>query len=303
MQVFYGLNEFIKTKYSTSVALGFFDGVHLGHQQVIQSCVSNSENLKSVVFTFTTPPAKSFNVDTKLLTSNDKKIHLINNLGVDFLIFEDFQFIKDLSPQDFVKKILVDKLHAKKVYTGFNYHFGKGGTSNTKTLHSLCDTNNISSYIIDPIKLDDEIISSTTIRELISNGEIEKANKYLGYTFSIDGIVTKGAGNGKSFNTPTINIPIENNIIIPRLGVYKSYITLNDIEYVAATNIGIHPTIGNITSPLCESFLLNYNGEDIYNKKISAKLISFIRDEKKFNTIEELKSAIKNDIEKINSET
>lgn len=293
MQIF---DTIKKTEYCTTVALGFFDGVHKGHQAVLELCKKvKKENEKLVVFTFKNCPFNSLNTRQKpLLNTNEQKIKIFKSLGVDTVYCVDFCSIKNLSAEDFVTNILKNKLNAKTVVTGFNYHFGKNGSADTTVLTGLCNDLGIATYKCEPVIYLDEPISSTRIRNCISDGDIDHANNMLGYAYSIQTPVIHGNHIGTKLDTPTINQNLEDNMVIPKFGVYASSVTIENKTYIGATNIGIHPTVGEC-SPICETHLLNYNGGDLYKKLATTELLHFIRSEKKFDTINKLKEQIKDD--------
>lgn len=285
-----------KTEYSTSVALGFFDGVHRGHQDVIKSAVSKAgSNCKSVVLTFDKSPYSALtNTQKPLLTTNEEKLKFFEKLGVDVVFCIDFNLIKDMSAQDFVNDILRDKLNAKYVTTGFNYHFSKGGSATADDLRDLCLKYNISAYKCPAVIYNDAPVSSTRIRECIKNGDIEDANQMLGYTFSINAKIISGNHIGAKLNSPTINQQLNDSLVTPRFGVYATCVTIDSKTYFGATNIGTHPTVGGNT-PVCETHLLNFVNGDLYNKEAKTQLLKFIRPEQKFGSIDELKAQIEKD--------
>jgi len=289
-----------KTEYSTVVALGFFDGVHIGHQQVINTCVNNcDENSKSVVFTFKESPHNTL-CDTKkpLLTNNEQKFEHIEKLGVDEVFCVDFESVMDLSAQEFVKDILCDKLNAQCVVTGFNYRFSKGGKADADELAKLCAKYNIRTIKCEPVVFKGESVSSTRIRQCIANGDIEDANAMLGYDFTIDTHIRRGNHIGTKINSPTINQRLHTDVVVPKLGVYATVVTVKDKTYIGATNIGTHPTVGQC-EPVCETHLLSYDGADIYGESVQTKLVCFVREEKKFDSIDELVAQIEKDTKTI----
>ena len=293
MQIFDTLK---KTEYSTSVALGFFDGVHLGHQDVIKTAVQSAgENCKSAVLTFKESPSATLGKEKKpMLNTNGEKLKLFESLGVDAVYCIDFEEIRHLSAEDFVKKVLCDTLNAEFVSVGFNYHFGKGGTATADDLTLMCEELSIRSQKRMPVKYNNEAISSTRIRECIANGEIENANTMLGYDFAINVTVKSGNHIGSKISSPTINQPLSNALVIPRFGVYASVVTIGEQSYMGATNIGVHPTVGK-TNPVCETHLLDFSGGDLYGEKVATKLLHFIRPEQKFESLDELKKQIEKD--------
>lgn len=298
MVIFNSVSDYASKNRPSAVALGFFDGVHLGHKQVISTCRQNRGELECTVLTFRTSPSEAFNINTPLLTDNEDKAKLIEKYGADALIFSDFLKLKDMDPEDFIHNVLLKKLHAKKIFCGFNYLFGKNGTGNTDLLKTICEKEDVSVTVCEPIYCNNDIISSTKIRNLILSGRIKDANRMLGYSFKICGKVEEGLHNGKSLSFPTINIPLKVGIIKPKFGVYRSEVTIKNKKYIGATNIGMHPTLGKV-SPLCETNIISYEGEPLYNEFASVALLDFIREEKIFTSKEELCAQIKKDKEKI----
>ncbi len=297
MQVFDSIK---KTEYRLSLALGFFDGVHLGHTEVIKKAVEKSGDLvKSAVLTFESSPFTALTGEKKdLLTTNEEKFRLFEKLGIDYVFCIDFSDIKDLSAEEFVRDILFDKLQALYISTGYNYHFGKGGSAGAEELEKLCRTRSVTTFTSEPVLYDGEAISSTRIRECIKNGDMKSANEMLSYNFSIKGTVVEGNHIGTKISTPTINLPLDDNCITPRFGVYASRVLVDDRIFYGATNIGTHPTVGG-NKVLCETHLLNFENTDLYSKNVEVQPLHFIRDERKFSSIDELKTQIEKDKEKI----
>ena len=293
MQIF---DTIQKTEYELSVALGFFDGIHLGHRVVIGKCKENADDkLKTAVFTFKNSPSDMFSDNKKpMLTTNEEKFELLETLGVDIVYCIDFAEIMELTAKEFVQQILFEKLNTKCAVTGFNYHFGKGGTATADDLKTMCDELNIKTIKCPPQMFDGDNISSTRIRACILNGEVEKANAMLSYDFSINSPVTSGNHIGTKLNSPTINQKLSDKLIVPRFGVYATKVIIDDKTYFGATNIGTHPTVGE-SEPLCETHLLNFDGKSLYGKYAKTSLLKFIRPEKKFASLDELKNQIEID--------
>lgn len=293
MQVF---DTIKKTEYYTSVALGFFDGVHKGHQDVIRNAIAaGSDICPATVFTFRQSPSRVISGAKKpLLTTNEQKFELFEALGVKVVFCIDFSEIKDMPAEEFVHDVLYKTINAKYISTGFNYHFGKGGTSDADDMVAMCNELNISAIKHPPVIYKNKPVSSTRIRECIANGDIEGANAMLGYDFAVDNKIISGNHIGTSLRSPTINQSLTNDIITPKFGVYASKVTIDDKTYMGATNIGTHPTVGGDT-PVCETHLLDFTGGDLYQKRAYTQLVKFIRPEQKFNSITQLKAQIEKD--------
>lgn len=295
MRIYHSLEEYKPHRKGACVALGFFDGVHLGHRAVISSCAADKGERACVVLTFRESPAKALGRSTTLLSTNEKKERLLLDAGADEVIFADFNDVKALSPVDFVIQILKERLNAEKVTCGFNYHFGQGGAGDTRALCALCAEQGIEVKVTQPVFLDGEQVSSSLIRRAIAAGEIERANRLLGYRYAIEGKIDSGNHIGSTMGFPTVNIPIGDDLTVPRYGVYASEIVIDGARYRGATNIGVHPTVGAQETPLCETFLLDFGGGELYGKKAVCELKSFVREEKRFGSIDALSAQIQKD--------
>jgi len=276
------------------VILGNFDGIHIGHQIILQKAVKEAKekNLKTIVYTFSEYPK---NQQTKITTCSEKA-YLLNENGIDYLYLEQFEKVRNYSVEEFVEKIIVSILNANEVYCGFNFTFGKGKSGNAETLEKLLREKNIKLNVQEPI-LDEngEIISSTRVRNYIKEGNFEKVRKLLGHNFIILGEVIYGKQLGRVIGFPTANLRFENKIY-PEFGVYgvKIYIENDEKVYNGVMNIGRNPTV-DIGVLSVETNIFNFN-EDIYGKVILIEVLENIRPEKKFNSVEELKTQIGNDV-------
>ncbi|MEE0857901.1 MAG: riboflavin biosynthesis protein RibF [Acutalibacteraceae bacterium] len=281
----------------TSVALGHFDGLHTGHQLVINNAVKcKRQGLSPVVFTFKQNPSCVLTPKKiPYLYDNSVKCEYIEKLGVEHLFNIDFTTVMNMSANDFVTEILHKKLNAKRVYCGFNYHFGSGGIANCETLRDLCSDLDIEVVALPPAMFNDEPISSTRIRHYIKQGRIADVTKMLGREYSYRLPVCKGNQLGRRMGTPTFNQPIPEHLILPRFGAYVTAVKIDDNTKVCGvTNIGIKPTVGT-EAPLAETWMPKYNCGELYGKVIEIELLDFIRGENKFNSIFELKAAILSD--------
>lgn len=289
------LPEKIKNQ-GTAVALGYFDGIHLGHQAVLGTALeqAEAEGLVPVVMLFDVHPRKVISGnEPPLLISEEKKRNLLEGMGFTVVPF-NFRQAMNYSPNEFIEKVLIEGLNARVVSCGFDYHYGKGGKGNAQTLHDELKKRGIKAYSEDAILLDGEVISSTAIRELISSGEIRKANTMLGGYFSYDFPVEKGDGRGRKLGFPTINQFFTENYIVPRYGVYASAASVDGRQYPAVTNIGIRPTVSGSTMR-SETCILDFSG-DLYGKDVEVSLIEFIRDEIRFTDFDALSAQIGKDV-------
>ncbi len=286
-----------------NLAIGNFDGVHLGHQAVIKKLVQESKKnkTKTAIMSFSPHPRKFFNKDKKNISimSDKLKIDLISKFKVDYFILLKFnKTTSNLDPIDFIEKILVKKLHIKKIFVGKDFRFGKNRAGNVKLLKDKGHKFKFKVNILKPIvsKKTSKIYSSSIIRELISKGRFNEVNYYLGRNWSIRGKVIEGQKKARKFNFPTANI-ILNNFIYPKRGVYAVKVKLKREYYNGIANFGLRPTI-NGNKHLLEVHLFNFN-LDIYGKSLTVEFVTFIRSERKFESFKKLSEQIHKDIKKV----
>lgn len=300
MAIYNDLQKYIPSEYGSCVALGFFDGVHLGHQKVIRDCADRCDDERCVVLTFHESPARALGrACPPLLTDNAQKARIMEQTGANDIIFADFCAVRELSPEEFVQQILHEKLRAKCVCCGFNYHFGHRGTGDTEALKKLCEERGIKVCVCEPVTVDGEQVSSSRIRALITAGEAEKAAKLLGYRFAIEASIDSGNHIGSQMGLPTVNLSLKDGMTVPKFGVYASLVKIDGKVYHGATNIGVHPTVGANPTPLCETFLLNFAGGDLYGKSEKCELVRFVREERHFDSIDLLTQQVLSDCEQI----
>ena len=300
MEIITLLDKFNIDNYRTGVALGNFDGVHIGHQTLIVNLVEicKNKNLKSVIYTFKNHPRKltTDNGAPQKIISDKQKFKILSEMGIDYLVFIDFdEYQRTLPPDKFVESILSEKLRMAYAVVGFDYRFGYQAKGDIALLEELEDIYSYQTTVIEPIKIQRETISSTGIRELIKASNINKANLFLGRQYSIIGEVIQGRGLGKKFGFPTANIQVQQDIILPSPGVYFTKCVVDDKIYYSITNIGSNPTLGE--NPISiETSIFNFN-EDIYGKELEILFYQRHRDEIKFKNIDELIKQVQSDIE------
>jgi riboflavin kinase/FMN adenylyltransferase len=287
-------------KIGTGVALGNFDGLHVGHMLLINKTIKLCKEfgLESIVYTFNNHP---LNVILKgsvvpIITDNIKRKEILGTTKLDYLFLEEFNenFMR-MKPEDFMKDILIKKLNAKLVVVGFNYYFGYKGKGDIELLKEMGKEYNINIEVIDPVSIDDKVVSSSLIRDCIMSGEMEQVSKYLNRHFSIFGTVSEGKKLGSKLGFPTANIiPDERNIIRPHIGTYVTSTRLNNKTYKSVTNIGYNPTF-NEKRIIIETHIFNVQ-QELYGQHIEVEFHKMIRNEKKFDSLEELKKQIKRDI-------
>lgn len=285
-----------------SATIGNFEGLHLGHENLIHNTIKKAKekNLKSAIITFEPHPAFYFkkNLDKNFkIFSLSQKLRLIKDqYNFDYVVILKFNSkLANIEANDFVQEILLQNLNIKHLTIGYDFTFGKNKSGDYELLKKYFKEN---LEKIEKVQVQNEICSSSLIRASIKDGKINKANKLLNKNYSISGIVSKNNQLGQKLGFNTANIILNNNQIKPKYGVYKTLTTISNKTYPSITNFGVRPTIDEQKKEIFETHILNFN-QDIYGQKIKVELIDFIRDEKKFNNIEELKEQIKADIAKI----
>ena len=279
---------------SAAVALGFFDGLHIGHMAVIRETVRQAkENGKTpCVFTFTPGGVFPYPKGGQSLLGKRMSERILREEGVRELIRPNFSEFGDLSPEAFVRDILAGKFGAAYAVCGENYRFGKNAAGDAALLKKLC--NGLIDLTVIPMQTKNAVtVSSGSIRALLREGEIEKAAELSGRPFSIDFTVCEGKKLGRKIGIPTINQPFPDDFVRPKFGVYASISHVNGRQYPSVTNIGVKPTVGSDTV-LAETYIHDFSGS-LYGQNIQVDLISFIRPERKFASIAELKEQILRD--------
>lgn len=284
---------------STYIALGSFDGIHKGHLALINKSIELSKNNDSLsmIYTFKNHPRTFINKEgaPKLIITLSEKIKILEELKVDLSSFVEFdkKFMK-LEPEEFLDN-LIENYNVKGIVVGFNYRFGHKNKGDVKLLKELCDLKGIELCVIGPFTYKSEVVSSTRIRKALSEGKLEDANNMLGRYFSLSGEVVSGKKIGRTINFPTANLKTDEKRILPKIGVYYTNVGINEKIYKGITSVGNNPTVNgkNIT---VETHILNFD-EDIYGKNIKLYFVSKIRNEKKFNSLEELKEQLIKDKE------
>lgn len=281
----------------SALTIGNFDGLHKGHQVLIKKTVeyARENNIKSIVFTFNTHPVNYFVPNTiKSVITNEEKINRLKSLGVDIVIDIPFdEYMTKISANNFVKDILVNKLNIEKLTIGHDFTFARNKEGNVESLKLLSKIYAFELEVVNPIKINDIRVSSTYIRNLVKNGEVESIKNYLGYNYQIKGEVIHARKLGRTIGFPTANMYINKNMVIPKQGIYATKVYIDDKVYFGATNIGYNPTVNGQNLSI-ETHILEFD-EDIYSKVIQVEFLERIRDEKKFSSIDELKNQLEKD--------
>ncbi len=299
MKTIFGNNNDALKLRSTAVGLGSFDGLHVGHMALVNTLISEARlsGLQSVIYTFIKHPENILRkkLFTPLLMTVGKKTQTLNDTALDYLYYDEFdEDYSRMEPEAFVKHVLLQKLGAKLIVTGFNYTFGYMGQGDTELLKKLGKKYNFRVIVIPPIKIDGQVVSSTIIRGLVSKGDMESVFKLLGRHYSITGEVQDGRRVGKRIGFPTANLHPEAYLCIPHNGVYITKTMYNGLFYNSLTNIGINPTFGDVDRTTVETHILHFD-KNIYKSDIEVFFLKKIRNEKKFKNADELAEQIRTD--------
>ena len=281
----------------TAVAIGKFDGVHLGHRRLLDEILlAKKRGLAACVFTFDPPPAVFFGRDQRVLSTLEEKRRLFEHLGVDFLI--EFPMNRDTAatpPRDFVTQYLVNQLNTRFIAAGPDISFGDRGLGNALLLESMAEECGFEVRLVDKVR--DSLgreISSSLVREAVQRGELESVTELLGMPYSFTGTVIHGNHLGHDLGFPTVNMRIPAEKLLPPLGVYESKVLCGEECYSGISNIGVKPTIGGEDTPLIETYIKDFSG-DLYGKELTIELMSFKRPEKRFESIDELRAQLAQD--------
>lgn len=298
LKVFHSIQSFSSNK-QTVVTIGTFDGVHIGHQKILKQITKNAQALQceSLVLTFFPHPRMVLQKDTdmKQLNSVNEKLQLLEDLGIDNIVIHPFD--KDfsrLTAEEFVKQVLVDKFKIKKIIIGYDHRFGRNRTANIDDLKTYGGLFGFEVEQISAEEINEVSVSSSKIRNALIDGNLDVAATYLGYNYSITGIVSKGKQLGRTLGFPTANISIKDeNKLIPTNGVYVVKSILSDEVFYGMMNIGIRPTVDG-TMRTVEIHFFDFN-KDIYGQEITISFLKRMRDEQKFESLDALKEQLKID--------
>lgn len=281
------------------VTIGTFDGVHLGHKALLQRLIKTAakDKLESVLLTFFPHPRMVLQKDSdlKLINTLSEKKHLLEEIGLDHLVVQPFTIeFSRLTALEYVRDILVNQLNAKKIIIGYDHRFGRNRTANIEHLREFGHTYGFDVEEISAQELDEVAVSSTKIRNALDVGNITTANKYLGYSFMLNGVIVKGRGIGRTINYPTANLKIDQpHKLIPKKGVYLVRSIIDGRLAYGLTSIGTNPTVGGKKTTI-ETYFLDID-MDLYDLELQLEFLTHIRDEEVFSSIEDLTIAIKGD--------
>ena len=295
MKTIHGIENFPASEGSI-VTIGTFDGVHLGHQQILKQLIDTSQQskLKSVLLTFFPHPRMVLQPDIsmRLIQTIEEREKALRKTGLDYLVIHPFsEKFSRLSADDYVKQVLVDKLNVRKVVVGYDHRFGRNRTASLEDMYNYADIYDFEVIEIDAKKIKSTAVSSTKIRKAIGQGDIALANSYLGDPFTLEGVVVHGDKRGRELSYPTANIELQNkHKIIPKQGVYLIQSDIDNQVVYGMMNIGTKPTF-DTTNPSIEVHFFDWNG-DLYDQTLQVKLLKWIREEQKFDSVEELQAQI-----------
>ena len=281
----------------TAVALGIFDGIHKGHRAVLERTKeAGSLKLAPAVFTFNTQSIRTKHDEPyQFIMSDKEKLQMLDETGMEYVCSPDFEILKEMSAEDFVRLVLIEKMKAKAVVCGPEFRFGKGAGCGCSELRQFGKKYGFEVLLVEPFIIDNIPVSSSYIKELIKNGDVAKAEEFLGRRPSVFGEVIHGNEIGRTIDFPTINQAFYENQVIPKFGVYVSETLVSGKSFRSVTNIGVKPTVENNGKPVCETHLLDFSG-DLYGSTVRVTLLEYIRGECRFGSLDELKEQIGKDI-------
>lgn len=290
-----------EAKSGSCVALGNFDGIHLGHREIIERCAKTAKRLGlvSLVWSFRRHPEqimKDFSASGNILSLSDKE-EWIRKLGIDHLILEDFERVRNLSPEAFCEKVLIGQLQVKEVFCGFNFRFGKSGSGDAAFLTRYLSSRGVRVTVVDPVCIDGEPVSSTRIRALLSEGDMQGVMRLLGRPYSIRFPVLHGKRLGTRIGFPTLNQAYPEEYVVPQKGVYAVRMNWEGQCFPGVCNVGSRPTVDRDDLILAETHLFDFSG-DLYGKKVQIEFFQFLRPETRFSSVEELTAQIQTDRER-----
>ena len=278
---------------STAVALGYFDGVHIAHRELISLLVKKAKEngLEAYILTFADELSKSKKTKS-IIYNTEEKIKIFASLGVDGVVIADFNSISGLSAECFVKEVLINSLGAELAISGYNFRFGKGASADSSRLVELMEAHGRRAIILNEQKMEHKKLSATAIRELIHQKQLDEATKMLGIPYFIEGKVEKGLGLGKVYGFPTINTPVRDSSPLSP-GVYRTAVQIGQNLYTGITNIGSCPTVKE-REIHAETLIADFDG-NLYGQTVKIYFLGYLREEKRFDSVEELREQIYSD--------
>jgi riboflavin kinase/FMN adenylyltransferase len=298
MRIVRGLESVPPETRPSAVALGVFDGVHLGHRAILGTALTRARaaGLEAVACTFDPHPMEVLQPDRapRPITTLDERLALIGATGVDAVVVLAFTpELASIEPEAFVKDVLLGRLRAREIVVGYDHRFGRGARGDARLLRDLADRIGFKAHVVPPMTVQGEAVSSTGIRAALQRGDVDAAARTLGRPYSIAGPVTAGAGRGRTLGFPTANIEAERPVLLGR-GVYRGLLRVDDRELAAVVNVGVRPTFGE-TVLAVEAHLLDFTG-DLYGRRVRLDFLERLRDEMRFASVAELKAQVARDV-------
>ncbi|MBO4375392.1 MAG: bifunctional riboflavin kinase/FAD synthetase [Lachnospiraceae bacterium] len=298
MRIFSDVDEFDRiVPGKTAMAFGKFDGLHVGHAMLLQNVLARREKgLSTLALTFDGSFSDYLSGNRSgVLSTNSEKEELLRDMGFDFeFVMPLNEKTVSMEPEDFVE-MLAKKLHVSYIAAGPDITFGAGGKGDLELLKKLSEEYSFEVEVIEKVKLGDEVISSSLIRGLIADGKMELAHAVLGRAYSVEGMVTRGRMLGRKLEMPTVNLSLDPEKLLPPFGVYFSHIFLGTGVFLGITNIGVRPTVSDEKKVTVESYIYDFD-DDVYGETLKVELLHFLRGEKKFDSIDELKAQMRTDM-------
>jgi riboflavin kinase / FMN adenylyltransferase len=282
----------------SAVALGTFDGVHLGHRAILGTALARARavGVEAVACTFDPHPMEVLQPDRAPLPIMplEERLQLIGDLGVDAVVVLPFtRELAAIEPEAFVKDVLLSRLHAREIVVGYNHRFGRGARGDARLLEELAGRLGFLAHVVPPMTVDGAAVSSTEIRAALQRGDVSAAARWLGRPYGIAGMVTSGAGRGRTLGFPTANIAPDRTLLVAR-GVYRGQVMVEGASHTAVVNVGVRPTFGE-TALAVEAHLLDFTG-DLYGRTVRLDFLDRLRDEMRFGSVEDLKAQVARDI-------
>lgn len=280
----------------TVVALGFFDGVHTGHAALLSRTVEEAKKrgLSALVLTFSERGSAELKSKSKRIFSEEQRLNAFREYGIRYAALLDFSHVRDMSGDDFVSDVVVSECRAKAAVCGFNFRYGKGAAGTAQTLANKMALLGRECIVCEPYKYGDAPVSASRIREAVEAGDMQSARAMLGHCFFMEAEVTHGKALGRTLGLPTANQKLPAHYVRPKNGVYVTRVNIDGQSYNAVTNVGVRPTVDDGEFVNCESHIIGYDG-DLYGKSLRVEFCSFLRAEKKFDCVDELKAQIEKD--------
>jgi riboflavin kinase/FMN adenylyltransferase len=299
MRIARGLESVPPEARPSAVALGIFDGVHLGHRAILGTALTRAraDGLEAVACTFDPHPMEVLQPDRapRPITTLEERLALIGETGMDTVVVLTFtRELAAVEPEAFVKEVLLERLRAREIVVGYNHRFGRGARGDARLLQELAPRMGFQAHVVPPMTVEGAPVSSSEIRAALLRGDVIRAARDLGRPYSIAGPVTSGAGRGRTLGFPTANVESERPVLVAR-GVYRGRMLVDDAAHPAVVNVGVRPTFGETTLAV-EAHLLDFSG-DLYGRRVRLEFLERLREEMRFPSVEALKAQVARDIE------